>query len=57
MPENEYLELQKIVFKFAQKIKMEFPKAGLNILQNNRKIAHQEVAHLHFHLIPRAEEK
>ncbi|PID83563.1 diadenosine tetraphosphate hydrolase [Candidatus Campbellbacteria bacterium] len=56
MPEDEYLELQKIVLKFAKKIRQEF-NCGLNILQNNQKIAGQMVDHLHFHLIPRVEDK
>ena len=30
---------------------------GYNILQNNGKIAHQEVNHVHFHLIPKRDEK
>lgn len=30
---------------------------GYNILQNNGKIAHQEVGHVHFHLIPKRDEK
>jgi histidine triad (HIT) family protein len=27
--------------------------AGVNVLQNNHKAAHQEVPHVHFHIIPR----
>ncbi len=29
--------------------------AGVNILQNNGRVAHQEVMHAHFHIIPRNE--
>lgn len=57
MPEDEYLELQKLILKFSKKIKEVFPEVGLNIFQNNKKIAHQLVPHLHFHLCPRFEEK
>ncbi len=57
MPENDFLELQKIILKLSKKINKIFPEAGLNIMQNNKKIAHQEVPHLHFHLCPRFEEK
>lgn len=31
--------------------------AGYNILQNNGRIAHQVVDHVHFHLIPKRDEK
>ena len=57
IPEEEFLELQKVVLKFAQKIYQEFPEAGLNIFQNNKKIAHQVVPHVHFHICPRFTEK
>lgn len=29
---------------------------GYNVLQNNGRIAHQEVDHVHFHLIPKRDE-
>ena len=35
--------------RIAQSLKIE----NDNILQNNGKIAHQEVMHVHFHLIPK----
>lgn len=31
--------------------------AGYNFLQNNGRIAHQEVAHVHFHLIPKRDKE
>jgi histidine triad (HIT) family protein len=34
-------------------VKQATDAAGLNVLQNNGKAAHQEVGHVHFHLIPR----
>ena len=52
MSENEYLELQKIVLKFAKKM-YEKMECGINIQQNNLKIAGQEIPHVHFHIIPR----
>lgn len=30
---------------------------GYNVLQNNGRIAHQEVDHVHFHLIPKCDDK
>ncbi len=56
MPEPEYLELQKIVLKVAKHMEKVL-HCGLNIAQNNKKIAGQEVFHVHFHLIPRREKK
>ncbi|HIP34410.1 MAG TPA: HIT domain-containing protein [Bacteroidia bacterium] len=56
MPENDYLDLQRVVYKIVNKIQDELG-GGLNILQNNFPIAGQIVPHVHFHLIPRNEKK
>jgi histidine triad (HIT) family protein len=56
MPENEYLQLQKIVLRFAKKMNEKL-QCGVNIQQNNLKIADQEVPHVHFHIIPRTDKK
>ena len=56
MPEEEFLELQKVVLKLAKKINQELG-GGLNILQNNYKMAGQIVPHVHFHLVPRNSDK
>jgi histidine triad (HIT) family protein len=52
MPENDYLDLQRVVYKIIDKIQFELG-GGMNILQNNFPIAGQVVPHVHFHLIPR----
>ncbi|MFH1972432.1 MAG: HIT family protein [archaeon] len=51
MDEESYLNLMKTVHKFS-KVLLKFGE-GLNIVQNNHKIAGQVVPHVHFHLIPR----
>lgn len=56
MPEDKYLELQKIVLKISKHFK-KILNCGINIWQNNGKMAGQEVAHVHFHIIPRLENK
>lgn len=56
MPEEEFLQLQKVIYKLASHIKKTL-NSDLNILQNNGKIAGQEVDHVHFHLVPRRTEK
>ena len=55
MPEEEYLALQKAVLKVVKKIREVFA-CGVNILQNNEKIAGQEIFHVHFKVIPRRKE-
>jgi len=56
MPENEYLNLMKIVKKIAEHYEKQL-NCGINILQNNKSISGQEVMHVHFHIIPRLEKK
>jgi histidine triad (HIT) family protein len=56
MPEEEYLRLQKIVLKIAKHYEKTL-HCGINIWQNNKKIAGQEVPHVHFHVVPRREVK
>ncbi len=45
------LEEMKIIQKISKVLLKLYP--GLNILQNNKKVAGQAISHLHFHLIPR----
>ena len=56
MPENEFLELSKVVFKVARHMKEKL-NCALTISQNNYKMAGQVVPHVHFHLVPRLENK
>lgn len=56
MPEDEYLELQKIVLKISKHYEKTL-WCGINIIQNNKAIAWQDIFHIHFHIIPRLQEK
>lgn len=56
MPEEEYVELLKVVRKIAQHIKNSL-NCDINIWQNNGEISGQEVPHVHFHIVPRREIK
>lgn len=56
MPKEEYLQLQEIVYKVANHLNQKLD-CGINIWQNNLKIAGQEVEHIHFHVVPRKENK
>jgi len=41
------------VMPIAKKIALAIGAADYNVLQNNGRIAHQEVPHVHFHVIPK----
>ncbi|HLD10449.1 MAG TPA: HIT family protein [Candidatus Nanoarchaeia archaeon] len=51
IPEIELIALSKTIKKISKAL-LKFGE-GLNILQNNKKVAGQYINHLHFHLIPR----
>ena len=52
---DELQDLAAVLHSLCGKIRQTFNPAGLNILQNNGRIAHQLVEHVHFHLIPKYE--
>lgn len=58
---DEYLaDILPVTKKIAKALNLDTVdnnKLGYNILQNNGKIAHQEVDHVHFHLIPKRDDK
>jgi len=56
MSEDEYVELQRVVHRVAMHMRKKM-NCGLNIHQNNLPIARQDVPHVHFHVIPRLEDK
>ncbi|RLV93985.1 Hit family protein 1 [Spathaspora sp. JA1] len=59
---DEYLaDILPVVKKLTKLLKLDendTPEGtGYNVLQNNGRIAHQEVDHVHFHLIPKVDQK
>lgn len=55
IPDNELVELFKVVKKLAILIHEKLKIDGYNILQNNFEAAGQEIKHIHVHIIPRYE--
>jgi len=53
IPDDELIALSKTLKKVSKSV-LKFGE-GMNIVQNNKKVAGQVVPHLHFHLIPRFE--
>jgi diadenosine tetraphosphate (Ap4A) HIT family hydrolase len=52
VPEEYLCEMLPVASRIARKL---FGEKGIeyNLLQNNGKLAHQEVDHVHFHIIPK----
>jgi diadenosine tetraphosphate (Ap4A) HIT family hydrolase len=53
IPDDQLTEILPVAKKIAQAVNAE----DYNILQNNGRIAHQVVDHVHFHMIPKPNEK
>ena len=53
IPENELIEIYKIVKKLAKLIHNKLNTDGYNVLQNNFEAAGQVIQHFHIHIIPR----
>ncbi|KAF7713646.1 Histidine triad (HIT) family protein [Penicillium ucsense] len=53
IPDNDLLEILPV----AKKIALASGASDFNILQNNGRIAHQVVDHVHFHMIPKPNEQ
>lgn len=53
IPDDELISLSKTIKKISKAI-LKYGE-GLNIIQNNKKVAGQYVSHIHFHLVPRFE--
>lgn len=54
--EDEFCELSRVVYRIAR----HFEKVlgcGVNVWVNNKRVAGQEIEHLHFHVIPRRQAK
>lgn len=60
IPDEHLVEILPIAKRIALALNLniESPEGeGYNVLQNNGRIAHQMVDHVHFHLIPKRDEK
>lgn len=59
LPDEHLVEILPIAKRIAQALELDIDSPegqGYNVLQNNGRIAHQMVDHVHFHLIPKRNE-
>lgn len=61
MSDESLADLLPVAKKIAQLLEVDVDgpesSVGYNVLQNNGRVAHQEVDHVHFHVIPKRDEK
>lgn len=50
---DELAQIMLVIKKIAQQVADKLGSSGYNLIVNNGAVAGQEIAHLHFHLIPR----
>jgi diadenosine tetraphosphate (Ap4A) HIT family hydrolase len=55
MPEENFVAVAQLLSKVTRAVAAEVG-GDYNILQNNGKAAHQEIMHVHFHVIPKPSE-
>ncbi|CCD22387.1 adenosine 5'-monophosphoramidase NDAI_0A02290 [Naumovozyma dairenensis CBS 421] len=57
IPDEHLADILPVTRKLTKVLGLDDDTTGYNLLQNNGKIAHQEVDHVHFHLIPKRDAK
>ncbi|GMG55580.1 unnamed protein product [Ambrosiozyma monospora] len=60
LPDEYLADILPVTKKLVKALNLEIDSpegTGYNVLQNNGRIAHQVVDHVHFHLIPKPDEK
>lgn len=56
IPEDKWIEMAKVIHKIAPAVKKGSKADGLNIIMNTEPAGHQQIFHIHAHIIPRHED-